>query len=172
MERHPHIARQMPLRANEVRRWLDRHNIAKPNGVAAGELPIMRVPTAMADAVQAVNRKLVLALHYKQTGKIVPKVAEVETRWWTNANRIAGQFPSEAFGFLSREPSLQRGNVSLKDQCSYRYEISSDGSLGAYLIAFRRAIVVAGFVVIGRSERFLAKALTDEASDRLDSTAK
>jgi hypothetical protein len=77
--------------------------------------------------------------------------------WWTNAQKLIGRFPSEAFEMLKTMPTLERGAISLQDQCSYKYEVSSDGTLGGYLIAFRRAIIVAGFVVIGRAERLLTR---------------
>ena len=157
MERHPQLAREMIPKANDVRRWMRQHGIKKPDGMAYGELPFASVPKGLADAVEAVIRKLTLALHYKHTSRIVPVDAEVRVFWWTNAQKLIGKFPSEAFEMLKTVSTLERGSISLEDQCSYRFEISSDGTLGVYLIAFRRAIIVAGFVVIGRAERLLTR---------------
>lgn len=155
-ERHPQLAREMIPSATDVRRWMRQHELRKPDGVAYGEIPLVRVPKGMAEAVEAVSRKLILALHYKHTGRIVPADAEVSVYWWTNAQKLIGKFPSEAFNILKTTATLERGSISLQDQCSYKYEVLPDGTLGGYLIAFRQAIIVAGFVVIGRADRLLA----------------
>jgi len=50
-EQYPGIARQMVLGANDVRRWMDRHKVAKPPGIAFGEVPIIKIPDVIVEAV-------------------------------------------------------------------------------------------------------------------------
>jgi len=117
-ERHPRVLQEMILTANDVRRWVKKYEFPKPDGVAYGELPLVRMPPALVEAVRVVSTKLTLALHYKHAGKIAPADAELDIRWWTNAQRMAGKFPSEALAFVRKQPALTRGSVSLEDQPS------------------------------------------------------
>lgn len=145
-ERHPNDAQKALLSANEKRRLLQRYEVEKPAWMAYGEVPILRIPPLWKQAVERFARKLALALHYKHTGKIVPKGAWILTDSWTNFHRASGHFPAEIWDQLPTSAQLKRGNVSLNDQFHYSYGISDDGTLGAYFSTFRISFAVIGLI--------------------------
>jgi hypothetical protein len=146
-ENHPGLTGEMILSANEIRRWMEKRKLAKPQGKAYGEMPMIRIPERIVQAVGRFNRKLLRALHYKHTGRIVPLDAWTMLKWWTNANLIASEFPREIADIMPGRVTLQRSNLSLGDQFNYVFGTDDKGTMGAYLAGFRRSFAVAGFVV-------------------------
>ena len=136
-EHHPAAVREMIMSANEKRRWMAMHGVDKPAGLAYAEMPLLRIPSVIRDAVERFNIKLCKALHYKHTGKIVPEGAWIYAKWWTNAHVIAKQFPADITKFVPHRAELKRGRVSLLDQFEYRHEVSENGELGVYVSVFR-----------------------------------
>lgn len=145
-EIYPGESRQALLSANEKRRYLEHHRIAKPDGVAYGELPIIKFPRVAQDAITRFSRKMILALHYKHTGQIVPSGAWIETRFWTNLQRVINQIPQELFNLVPHETFLRRGSISLDDQFSYRFNLSEDEKMGAYMAAFGKSFLIMGLL--------------------------
>lgn len=150
-EHFPGIVNEMIMSANEVRRWMQKRGVARPEGVAYGEVPIIKIPKVIVAAVSRFNEKLLRALHYKHTGKIVPGTAWTFCKWWTNANLMAGEFPRELAEMMPGRASLRRGQVLLTDQFSYAFAVGEEGTLGAYLSAFRTSFAVAAVVVFDPS---------------------
>ena len=151
-ELHPGEGRKLLLSANEKRRMLRLYNIAKPPGIAYGELPILRFTPLIHRAVERVSRKLILALHYRHSGQIVPSDAWVQVLWRTNVHRIANDFPEEIFGVFHGRVELRRDRKSLGDQFDYQFGVSDDGQLGGYIAAFRKVFFVIRLVVFDASQ--------------------
>jgi hypothetical protein len=146
VEVYPDEAASAVLSANQKRRLAKKHGLQAAAGQTYGELPIMKVPDSWNHAIQFVNAKLIKALHYKHTGKIIPQGSALRTKWWTNAEFLLGKFPNE-FSMLVREDvQLKRDKVSLNTQFSYSFQTSDDGRLGIYGIYFRRSFYVVGLV--------------------------
>ncbi len=145
-ERYPTEAKKLFLTANEKRRRFKEANIAAPEGVAYGQLPILRITPLMSQSIRRLSRKLILALHYKQTGLIAPSDAWYFTSLWTNFHRVTNEIPKEIFDLVPRNVNLRRGHVSLTNQFDYRFGISDDKKLGAYLTMFRKSLIVVGLL--------------------------
>jgi len=165
-EHYPGLAREMILSANEVRRWMRKHGVAKPFGLTYGEVPMIRIPEVIVAAVRRFNNKLLRALHYKHTGMIIPSTAWTHLQWWTNANLLAREFPREIAEMMPGRAALKRGKVLLGNQFGYSFGTGNDGTLGAYLATFRKSFVVVGVVV------FDAALMVDIDEKAVDSTVQ
>lgn len=145
-ERFPGEVQKGLLTANQKRSIVEKYGIQKPENSAHGELPILQITPLIVSSVKRFSRKLTLALHYRHSGKIVPRDAWVRTWHWTNFQRIVSDIPQEIFDMTPGNVTLRRDNVLLSDQFDYKYGISDDGSFGAYLASFRKMFLVVGFI--------------------------
>lgn len=145
-EKHPALVKAMLPTANEVRRSLKKLGISKPDSVGYGEIPIVKVPPELHAAVLRFGSKLVKALHYKHTGRIVPSDAGIRVYWHTNAQHMAGKFPNELLEIFRELALPARDSTPLHDQFSYSYSVSTDSALGGYVVAFRRAFSIIGLL--------------------------
>ena len=136
----------MQLSSNEIRRWVKKANFEKAVGALYKDVPLVRVTKELNESIKNVSTKLVKALHYKHTGKIIPSDMALRVRWWSNAERMAGKFPSELLETINPALKLKSGKNSLQDQFTYGYQVSEDGNLGFYVAFFRKAFAVTGFV--------------------------
>lgn len=143
---YPELAKEMLPSENQIRRALKSMNLQLPEGAATKDLPIVRIPPRMVEAVRVFGRKLAVALHYKHSKRIVPSNAGVVTWYFTNAQHIAGKFPKEVLTIMPGIPELTRNAQPLQDQFYYQYGVSDDGTLGAYCAAFRGAFTIAAIV--------------------------
>lgn len=146
IELYPDEAGSIILSANQKRRLAKKHGLQIGQGQTYGELPLVSVPSGWNQAIDIVNIKIIKALHYKHTGKIVPHNSAIKTKWWSNADFMAGKFPKELNGLVREDVQLKRDNVSLNKQFSYSVQISEDGHLGMYGIYFRMSFYVVGLV--------------------------
>ena len=136
----------MNLTTKEIRNWMKKANLEKASGELYKDLPIVRVTMEMNESVKKVSLKLIKALHYKHTAKIVPSDDALRIHWWSNAQVMTGKFPSEILKEVSLWPTLKSGKKILNEQFCYGYEVSEDGNLGMYVALFRKAFVVVGLV--------------------------
>lgn len=165
-ERFPGEAQKTLLTANQKRRYLEKMKIAKPEGVAYGELPLIQLTPFVRDRIDRFSRKMTLAFHYKHTRKIVPADAWLMTRFWTNLHRVVNEIPQELFDLMPLSVKLRRDNRVLDDQFSYRFAVSDDGTIGAYMSAFRKTFLVTGLVC------FDASAMGDVGDAEVDEATK
>lgn len=145
-ESYPELARGMVMTANEARRSLKKLGLEKPSEIGYGELPLVKLPREIDAVVRRFGVKLVKALHYKHSGRIVPGDAGILTYWHTNAQHMAGKFPDEVAEIFKGVVLPMRDSTPLHDQFSYRYAVSDDGSLGGYVVFFRRAFSITGML--------------------------
>lgn len=145
-ERHPELAREMPMTANEARRALRKLGLEKPEELGFGELPLVKLPREIDSIVRRFGTKLIKALHYMHTGRIVTNDAGILIYWHTNAQHIAGKFPEQVAHIFNGVALPTRDSTPLHDQFSYRYAISDDGLLGGYVAFFRRAFSITGML--------------------------
>ena len=100
----------------------------------------------MNESVKKVSAMLIKALHYKHTTKVVPSDEALKIKWWSNAQLMTGQFPSEILDDVNLRPILKSGKNILNEQFTYGYQVSEDGNLGMYVALFRKAFAVIGLV--------------------------
>lgn len=151
VEAYPKTAKNLGLTANQKRNWAKNTGFKLAEGESYGELPIVRMPAEWNQSIEIVSEKLIKALHYKHTSKIIPKNAGIKIKWWTNAQYIAGQFPKELLELAGTRIFLKNQKVDLSNQFSYNYQTSDDGNLAIYGAYFRFSFYVAGFVSFNSS---------------------
>jgi hypothetical protein len=136
--------------ANETKAFLRKRGLKLPPGMTANEYPLLSLKGPIVKAsVKEFARKLFLALHYKEAGKIVPDAGGLMYRWWSNIQVNEGKFPHEQiFELVNRFPNVKRGNRNFLDQFAYRYGVSDDGALGAYAARFSGSFVMFGIVAL------------------------
>ncbi len=100
----------------------------------------------MHEAIQAFSFKLMCALHYAETGKIVPKSGGVFIRWFSNYDRLEGNIPPAIFKHMGPEKTLRQGAWSVEDQFSYVCRSAEDSDAAMYFAMFRQSFAVFGAV--------------------------
>ena len=146
LENHSDSLPAMNLTSIEKIRWMKKANFEKAVGELYRDLPLVRVVPEMSEAVKKVSAKLIKALHHQHTSKIVPSEESLKVRWWSNAQLMTGQFPSEILDTVNLRPILKSGKNILNEQFTYGYQVSEDGNLGMYEVFFRKAFAVVGLV--------------------------
>lgn len=134
--------------ANEKRKVAKRTHIELPQGSPASELPIIALKDPRVEAA-VVNfaRKLLLALYYRHTGRIIPQEGGGRFRWWTNANDLNVLTSPELRSLLQHFPKLRRARTDLADQFSYQFASPVDNpNLYAFLATFNNSFVLLGMV--------------------------
>jgi hypothetical protein len=122
-----------------------------PGWFERGQFPTHRgLPAIKVDgpqvrrAVENYARKLFSALHYKETGRILPHAGGIAWLWWSNAE--TPDFPQNFVERFRRVPALKRQKDVLIDQFRYRCTVTEEGEHGMYLVVFRKAFNMVGFV--------------------------
>jgi hypothetical protein len=114
------------------------------------QLPMVAIdPKIAGAAADGAFRKLMVALHYKHTGNILPADAEITVKWATNAG-LPEFLTDDVKAFiagLTEKPVLVRNGKDLSDQFDYRYKVADDLSASAYFIKFRQSLFAAGVVL-------------------------
>lgn len=96
--------------------------------------------------MQKFGLKLGLALHYYTTGMVIPKNGGVAVQWFTNANLIEGDFPSEIIEGLGQPSTLRQGKWHVSEQFSILSKTTKCQQAGIYFSAFRRSFAIYSFV--------------------------
>lgn len=110
-------------------------------GQTYADLPLVKIPAAAHEWMDVFAPKLTKALHFEHTHRTPPLNAGLSYWWFTNASQLEGKVPqiiNGDFGF----PNVQRANVDLSEQFNYRYQVSSDGEMGLFVISFRFAFMI------------------------------
>lgn len=145
-ERNPNLLKKMMPTSNEVRRSLKKIGLAKPEGIAYGEIPIVKMPPEIREMIKHFGEKLIKALHYKHTRRIVPKDAGMIIFVHPNTHHMTGKYPNEVLNIFNRLALPSRDTTPLHDQFYYSYSVSDDGTLGGYVVMFRKAFSITGFL--------------------------
>ncbi|MFZ1430996.1 MAG: hypothetical protein WAS21_30070 [Geminicoccaceae bacterium] len=96
--------------------------------------------------MQKFGLKLGLALHYYNTGIVVPKIGGVAVRWFTNANLIENDFLFEILERLDEPRTLRQGKWHVSEEFTVSSKITECQKGGAYLSVFRGAFAICSFV--------------------------
>lgn len=129
----------MLLSANAKRRYLQSMELTVPEGKAAGEVGLVQLPPEMLQAVDVVLLKLARAIHYKQTGRIVPADGHVHISYFP-PQELGKRMEATVLPLFTETDKMVRNGVDLGSQFSCRYQVSDDGELGAYFFQIRTSI--------------------------------
>jgi hypothetical protein len=103
------------------------------------------------EAVNTFGIKLACALHYRETGRIVPASGAISVRWYSNVQLVDGAVPAavlEINGAPHR--GLVRANRILNRQFMYSAAIPEERDSGIYIATFRRSFALQMAVVCER----------------------
>lgn len=154
-----------PLSANEKRKFFRSENITRPPGLALADIHAAGIQADAAIELFEVGiNKLLRALHWKHTGKIVRWNEGINATCYTNAHfGIFSQSEERKFyGDLPVCPPIVRNQRDLSDQFAYRYGKDDEGDLSAFLIAFRNSFLITG--IVAQSQEILEEIRLREAA--------
>ena len=122
--------------------------MARPPGIPLADIPLLAINGKLTDAAMDMcGAKLACALHYKHTRALVPLNASIAVKYLPNTALLKGALDDKVFALLSRSDRLHRANVDLGPQFQYRYGISNNSTIGAYLCFFRRSFALLTLVL-------------------------
>lgn len=101
-------------------------------------------------AVEEFCRKLFLALHYRHSGQIVPPSGGLWIDWQTNASFDPDRYELAIANTLP-SGTLKRGNRDISPQFFYRFATHPNGDFGLYIVRFRAALALVGYVKMDAS---------------------
>ncbi|CAM3785425.1 hypothetical protein BOSP111201_25220 [Bordetella sputigena] len=146
-QRHPAVLQSLSLTANEKRSLLRQSGRSAPRGVPYRDIPITRIAGDEAlHILETCLQKLLLSLHYRHSGAILPKTGVGFMGWIGNAMPIPDETIIDLPVKLPRLelPKFQRHDIS--HQFSYRYTISKDRSATGFYINLGNTFGVFGFL--------------------------
>lgn len=122
-----------------------------------GEIPLMATGEKIDKIVTQFSRKLISALYYFHTKKIIPPQGGVAIKWFTNADYLSeGQGLDTLRDALPGFPNLERSSRSLNNQFVYKYGFSEDYRWGAFLAFFHLSFLVGGIAAMDRDDMHLS----------------
>ena len=126
----PDVIREVSPSDEDVTAFLRRRGVAAPAGLPLPDVPVLVVNGPLVvHCIATFVRKLYTALHYKETGLIVPPKGGIGWRWITNANPIEDQVPVDFLRLLGGSPVVERARRNLQDQFDYVWDGQDDGCL-------------------------------------------
>jgi hypothetical protein len=140
---HPGLLEElMPLE-----RQITDLNLHRAGGKIPEDVHAMNVSGPLVNAaVHCFAAKLGLAMHFHQTGHIVPFAGGVGIRWYTNYDAFTGKLPGELFRLLGPPQTLRQGRFHVADQFEVASATAHTSALSAHFATFRSSMAIAAFV--------------------------
>ncbi len=144
---YPNIITEMWPSEDEVKDFLRRRGVTGPAQFPLPEVPLLSVNGPLVvRCIATFVRKLYTALHYKESGFIVPPEGGIGWRWVNNVDPIEDQVPVDFVKLLGGRPIIERAKTNLEDQFNYVCGGPEDGSKAAYYVTFRLSFALFGIV--------------------------
>ena len=102
-------------------------------------------------AMERVGLRLGLAVHFEQTGLIVPQAGGVLVRWYTNYQERVGRFPEDLLRPLGPPQTLRTGKRNAEGQFEFSSLSMTEGGMSAHLSRFRQSFVIVSLVTMDRA---------------------
>lgn len=142
---YPDSLPKMKLSANEVRRALKHAKISRPEGVPLKEIPVVLITTEAKDSIITAGRKLACALHYRETGVIIPRDYDL----WISWHQTQNPHLSDVTHYLEQAlPSFTRATRRTIKEYGNRFCYWSGETEGLFVFAtrFGRGLMIWGIV--------------------------
>ena len=141
------VKRQQPfLFAEMAPSWRQQYDYQQSMGADSSGGPMNASGPLLNRSIMSFGAKLSLALHYEETGKIIPATGGVAVRWYTNWDRMRDKIPQTLFTLVGGPKSLQQGRLSVREQFEYSHASNAKENIGLYVATFRSAFMTVGFV--------------------------
>lgn len=126
--------------ANEIRHFLKERNIEKSAGIATSDISLVKIGDVVNKSVRKYGRKLFLALWFKHTGTVLPKLGGMHIAWMTNVSpEIDDTTLTAMFQILHGIPLIIKNSHHLHDQFTYRYMVTTSGDGAGFFVWFRQS---------------------------------
>lgn len=135
---------EMMPSARQVRKSLKRRGITKPLGTSTSDVPVLAIGPKVHQCVRAFTRKLITALHYKETSLIIPREGGIAWRWFSNFDALEGNIPESMLKLLGGRPAIQRASKNLEHQFNYIWGGTPDRQMAAYFVTFNFSFAIVG----------------------------
>ena len=144
----------LPSSTREVRQILAERGVAKPEGTAFADLPLIKLDkTFWEPHLATFARKLLLAFHYQCFGSPLPLTGAMWHFVHTNFDRVAGEFPEEVLQLAKNIAMPSRQKRLLGDQFGIRWNFVPGQRTGLFVAQFHGRLAVSG-VTTETPERF------------------
>lgn len=142
----PGVVREMLfLNANAKRSALKQKGLQLSGGSTFGELSLIRLnPEFWEPHLDNLSRKLFLALHYQCFGRPLAPNGGVQTCFYTNADVIAGDIPTEFFELAKTIVFPARARSTLEDQFAIRFSVVDGQDCALFVVQLRKMLVIFG----------------------------
>lgn len=139
------ISGMIPQSANEVKGILKKKGIEKPAGIAAADIPIVKLdPVFWAPHFDMFSRKLALAFHYQCYREPLSHVGRTSTWVNTNIDFMANTFPVEILKLAQNLTLPQRQKNLLSDQFVVRWSDIPEHKTLLFSASFHNRLQISG----------------------------
>ena len=134
---YPGVLESLKLNSFDKRKAIKSLGLPRLEGLSLAEVPMVRIPTAAKVAFERFMFKLGCALHYKHVGKVLPPDGQVTQQFRTNVMHHKHPLPKEILEMVPALAKLQRCNLTLDEQFTYRFNASAEIEAGIFVCVFR-----------------------------------
>lgn len=108
----------------------------------------IRDPDRLAHVLDGFAARLGLALFHEQYGHAAPPESRIATKWYSNANLFAGDYPEELLKAIGNPKTLVAGKHAVPHQFRYWSAAPDDTTFGMFA-AFRESFAVLAIIKAG-----------------------
>jgi hypothetical protein len=171
--RFPGLFSQMMPSATEARRANRKLGLKPPSGRTHQETGVVKIPSALHDAVKVLAGKLAKGLFYVETTTVFPNDGCLLFGWFTNADVLRDGRPvlfESLKDITGKIPELRRADKDLKQQFAYKLSMSADAKLFVLQAMFGHSFgfAVFGSVQTGQLESIAAELREETGRDALE----
>lgn len=99
--------------------------------------------------LEAFAVRLGLAMHFQETGEIVPETGKIIVRIYSNVDVLEGGLPSEIHEIFPEASTLSQGRWTVENQFQYGVQKTVGGKASMTYAAFRASFALLAFVFMG-----------------------
>src|SRR5438046_2772741 len=95
--------------------------------------------------------KMGLALHYEETGQLIPCTGALRPIWFSNDQFFKDEIPASLLDVLPAPRTLRQGTKHVEEQFQYSSRLAEDKTFGLYFASFRQSFAVCCVAVMDAS---------------------
>lgn len=143
----PEVFKSLIIPTTRKRAFLRESGRTVPAGQTIASLPVISAShPRIHQAMERFSNKLFCALHYRQTGKILPPDATIHYNWFPNSHFSDSDLEDELRSMMSGGAQIRRGKTNLSDQFDYSYAPGDISGSSAYVVALHKSILITAFI--------------------------
>lgn len=139
------------LTANERRSTLRDRSVRIPRGALLSEQPIVRIPDRVHHHLEVFARKMLAAMFYRETGRILSAEHGLILHWAQDGASIANRHAAQAEAWFGEERMTARRNTDLGTQYLYRFGYHPNHGFFGIWIEFGKSLSF--FLIAGPSDQ-------------------